>query len=85
MSEAVPQDHPPDHWELTALLTQVGLARGRLEVARGGMRPTDQLVLRRALLSALEAYATALATRGAPLPYRLRSEIDLYRGLGPKG
>ena len=81
----MPQDHPPDHWELTALLTQVGLARGRLEVARGGMRPTDQLVLRRALLSALEAYATALATRGAPLPYRLRSEIDLYRGLGPKG
>jgi hypothetical protein len=85
MSEAGPRSHPPDHWELTALLTEIELARGRLDVARGGIRPADQLVLRRALLSALEAYATALATRGAPLPYRLRAEIDLYRGLGPRG
>ena len=85
MPEAGPPGTPPDHWQLTALLTEIGLARDRLDVARGSIRPTDQLALRRALLSALEAYATALATRGAPLPYRLRAEIDLYRGLGPRG
>jgi hypothetical protein len=85
MSEAGPEGAPPDHWQLTTLLTEIGLARGRLETARSGIHPADQLALRRALLSALEAYATALATRGAPLPYRLRAEIDLYRGLGPRG
>ena len=85
MSEAEQPSDSPDHWQLTALLTQIVLARGRLDTARGGIRPADQQALRRALLVALEDYATALATRGAPLPYRLRAEIDLYRGLGPRG
>ena len=33
------------------------------------------------LLVALEAYAAAVASLGAPLPYRMRTEIDLYRNL----
>jgi hypothetical protein len=45
----------------------------------------EQQVLRKGLLDALEAYADALATVGAPLPPRLRAEIDLYRGLSGRG
>jgi hypothetical protein len=45
----------------------------------------EQQVLRKQLLDALEAYADALALEGAPLPPRLRTEIDLYRGLGGRG
>jgi hypothetical protein len=33
----------------------------------------------------VDAYAAALTLAGAPLPPRLRSEIDLYRGLGGRG
>ncbi len=85
MQEAGPGTEQPDHAQLVALLAEIGHARHRLEVARGAVRAQDQLQLRSALLDALEAYASALASRGAPLPYRLRAEIDLYKGLGRRG
>ncbi|GAA4365684.1 hypothetical protein [Nocardioides caricicola] len=37
--------------------------------------------LRAELLTALEGYAAAINQLGAPVPHRLRMEIDLYRGL----
>ncbi|WP_374455447.1 hypothetical protein [Nocardioides sp.] len=85
MLDAGPRSDPPDRQDLAVLLSEVSLARDRLGIARQGARAADQLQLRRDLLHALEAYASALAGRGAPLPYRLRDEIELYRGLGLRG
>ena len=45
----------------------------------------EQQQLRKELLASLEAYAAALAQAGAPLPPRLRSEINLYKDLGGRG
>lgn len=67
------------------LLDEVHSARSRLEAARHDKRLTEQQALRQALLDALDAYASALADAGVPLPHRLRSEIDLYRGLRGRG
>jgi hypothetical protein len=69
------------HEQLTALLDDVLAARRHLDRSRHASRVNDQQSLRKALLDALEAYAAALAVVGAPLPPRLRSEIDLYKGL----
>lgn len=70
---------------LTDLLAGVLVARRRLERARVDKRVPEQQVLRQELLSALEQYADAISDSGAPLPYRLRTEIDLYRGLRGRG
>jgi hypothetical protein len=67
------------------LLDEVHTARRRLESARHDKRLAEQQALRQALLDALDAYADALAAAGVPLPHRLRSEIDLYRGLRGRG
>jgi hypothetical protein len=85
MLEAGPRTDPPDRQDLNVLLGDVAVARDRLGTARQGARAADQLQLRQDLLQALEAYASALADRGAPLPYKLRDEIELYRGLGRRG
>ena len=60
-------------------------ARRLLDLARHDKRHGEPQQLRRDLLVTLEAYADALALVGAPLPPRLRTEIDLYRGLGGRG
>ena len=85
MLEAGPEYEPGRHQRLSSLLEDVLSARRVLEAARHDKRLAEQQVLRRELLEALEAYAAALAQVGAPLPPRLRSEIDLYRGLGARG
>jgi hypothetical protein len=85
MLEAGPEHEPGRHQRLSSLLEDVLAARRVLEAARHDKRLVEQQVLRRELLEALEAYAAALAQVGAPLPLRLRSEIDLYRGLGARG
>ena len=76
---------PGRHEHLTVLLDEVHSARRRLESARHDKRLAEQQALRQALLDALDAYADALAAAGVPLPHRLRSEIDLYRGLRGRG
>ncbi|MCP3424233.1 hypothetical protein [Nocardioides pinisoli] len=85
MLEAGPEFEPGRHQRLSSLLEDVLVARRVLDSARHDKRLAEQQVLRRELLEALEAYAEALAQVGAPLPPRLRSEIDLYRGLGGRG
>ena len=83
-------EHEPEldtgrHWRLTSLLEDVKAARRVLDLARHDKRHVEQQQLRKDLLAALEAYAAALTLAGAPLPPRLRSEIDLYHGLGGRG
>jgi hypothetical protein len=74
-----------DHGRLTDLLSRVHAARERLERAREEKGRPEQQLLRQELLTALEAYAAAIGDSGAPLPYRLRTEIDLYKGLRGRG
>jgi hypothetical protein len=76
---------PGRHQRLTSLLEDVKAARRVLDRARQDKRLVEQQQLRKELLAALDAYAAALTLAGAPLPPRLRSEIDLYRGLGGRG
>ena len=83
-------EHEPEldtgrHWRLTSLLEDVKAARRGLDLARHDKRHVEQQQLRKDLLGALEAYADALAVVGAPLPPRLRSEINHYKGLGGRG
>ena len=68
---------------LGACLQEVSLARARLGAAhRDGVRSSVECSLRADLLSALEGFAAQIAVLGAPVPYRLRAEIELYRRLG---
>lgn len=61
---------------------EVDAARSRLHDARRpGCRRADEQLLQADLLVALEAYAAAVAQAGAPLPYRIRAELNLYRNL----
>ncbi|WP_299931461.1 hypothetical protein [uncultured Nocardioides sp.] len=85
MLEVGPEFDPGRHQRLSSLLQDVLTARRVLERARHDKRLAEQQQLRKELLDALEAYAAALALAGAPLPPRLRAEIDLYRGLGGRG
>lgn len=85
MHGAGPPRGADGHDRLAPLLLDLQEARRRLERGRHLGRAADQLALRRVLLDALEAYAGALADGGAPLPYRLRREIDLLRGLTARG
>mgnify|MGYP003349060548 CR=1 FL=1 len=81
MHGAGPPRGADGHDRLAPLLLDLQEARRRLDRGRHLGRAADQQALRQRLLGALEAYAGALAETGAPLPYRLRREIDLLRGL----
>ena len=83
IAEGRPSEH--SHDRMKDLLSRVLDARSRLERARGQRGAPEQQHLRQELLRALEQYAEAISDAGAPLPYRLRTEIDLYRGLGGRG
>lgn len=85
MHDAGPSRGADGHDRLARLLQDLHEARSRLEHGRDVGRAADQMVLRRGVLGALEAYASALTEAGAPLPYRLRREIDLLRGLTARG
>ena len=72
--------------QLSAHLRDIALARERLDEARRvGARSTEVNPLRADLLAALEGYAAAITRLGAPVPHRIHSEIELYRGLGNRG
>lgn len=67
---------------LEARVSGVQAARARLIEARGAApRNWDSQAARDELLDALELLAAAMAGAGAPLPYRLHAEIELYRKL----
>jgi hypothetical protein len=66
--------------ELEVLLRAVTRARAALELARtqGSSRAMARPE-QRELLAALAAYAVALTRLGHPVPYRMRSELAMYR------
>ena len=65
-----------------ACLRDVGVARAHLRTARdtatGGW---NKHALHEDLLAALEGYEAAIIRLGAPIPRKLRNEIELYRRL----
>jgi len=80
--EPAPRRRPSRSDAVSVCARDVEAARSRLHDARGpGCRGTDERAMQADLLVALEAYAAAVASLGAPLPYRMRTEIDLYRNL----
>ena len=71
-----------DGERLAACVQNVDTARARLRAARRpGVQSSTWHPLRADLLIALERYAAAISGAGAPVPRRLRTEIDLYRRL----
>jgi hypothetical protein len=66
--------------DLTLLLRAVNQARSTLDLARIQMRGSATPE-QRGLLTALEGYADALTSHGHPLPYRMRTELALYRAI----
>ena len=82
-SRADPRE--PD--DLPALLAEVRRARTAQHQTQGlkPARPEHMLPARKATLSALEAYASALDRHGWPVPPRMRLDIQLLRSLcGPQ-
>jgi cytolysin (calcineurin-like family phosphatase) len=68
--------------DLTVSLLAVNHARSTLDLARAqgsvsGLAAPEQ----RRLLAALEGYAVALTRQGRPVPYRMRTELAMYRSL----
>lgn len=73
---------PSEHKSAVACLREVTDARALLRTAReGSVRGWDTHALRAGLLAALEGYAVAITHLGAPVPRKLRNEIELYRHL----
>jgi hypothetical protein len=72
---------------LVALMLNVNQARAHVAVGRareaGSSMRDDQQHRNGLLLTALEAYAEAACSAGAPLPYRYRDEMRLLRSLYP--
>lgn len=68
---------------LATLASRVVLARADLKIERANTLGRTGIVgiAPRELLTCLEAYATALHTRGLPIPPGLRDELRLRRGL----
>ena len=69
-------------YDLTVSLRAVTNARSSLDLARAqralpGVATSEQ----RHLLRALEDYADALTSHGHPMPYRMHSELAMYRAM----
>jgi hypothetical protein len=61
------------------------LRSAREEVSRLRHAPVvhaEQLAARQSLLTALESYVSGLTARGLPIPWKLRDELRLQRGIG---
>ena len=68
--------------QLDGLLAQVTDARRSVFRERRGSRHFSAWTPARvALLTALEAYATGLASAGRPMPYQMRTELIIHRQL----
>lgn len=82
MPEPLSSPRAADRERLALGRHQVSVARDRLEAGRrAGARRYVEQALRADLLAALESYAAIIAAAGAPLSYRMRAEIELYRQL----
>jgi hypothetical protein len=67
---------------LAACVRNIENARTRLRLARGvGCTGFIERPLRADLLAALEKYQAIITQAGAPVPQKLRAEIDLCRSL----
>jgi hypothetical protein len=76
----------PNEGRLVACLRDVKIARAHLLTSRHEVgRDWEKHALRAELLAALEGCAAAITLLGAPVPRRLRTEIDLYRRLENRG
>jgi len=73
----------PEVRDLPRLLAEVREARTRVDEERCSRSALYPRVVgaRLALLATLEAYTSALAASGRPVPYRLRDELFLCRRL----
>jgi hypothetical protein len=67
---------------LAACLLDVANARSHLRAAQGRPGGWGVRDLRADLIAALEAYGAAITELGAPLPRKLRTEIELHRRIG---
>jgi hypothetical protein len=77
----VPQSTKLTAEQLSALLDAVNDARDQLAIERATANDAACSRARQRFLAALSSYADGLAANGAPLPHRLRVELNLYRGL----
>ncbi len=67
---------------LAACRLDVANARSDLRAAQGKPGGWGVYDLRIDLIAALEAYGDAITELGAPLPRKLRTEIELHRRIG---
>ena len=67
---------------LAARLLDVANARSDLRAAQGKPGGGGVYDSRVSLIAALEAYGDAITELGAPLPRKLRAEIELHRRIG---
>ena len=74
--------HGESH-DLTVSLHAVHRARSMLDLARTqeGLSRAAITLEQRRLLEALEGHAVNLASHGHPMPYRMRSELAMYRAM----
>ena len=73
--------HGESH-DLETSLRAVTRARSVLDLARTQSRFRGVVTAQqRELLAALEGYAAALTVHGHPMPYRMRSELAMYRAM----
>jgi hypothetical protein len=70
---------------LNVCMLNVANARVNLRAAQGVPGGRGVYDLRAELIGALEAYAQAITELGAPLPRKLRAELDLLRRIGHRG
>lgn len=74
--------HPPGRRSLTVLLEELQSARDEVDRLRRPPIVREELsVARDSLLMAMESYAAELTARGLPIPWKMRDELRLQRGV----
>lgn len=82
MSADPPVAQPPGRRSLAVLVEELQTAREEVRRLRRGPNMHDRLsTAHQFLLRAMESYAAELAARGLPIPWRLRDELRLQRGI----
>lgn len=73
---------PPGRRSLAVLLEEVQRARDEVDRLRRPPIVREQLsAARLSLLRAMESYAAELTARGLPIPWKMRDELRLQRGV----